>query len=110
MIAKFLACFPTPTRHNLGQMASRTAAKSINGRVSNKLGQSRATDLWRVRSTGEILSSPVCYRRFKTKSRAALQRIGLDLIEKPEKVLYVYPTAVTLAAIRAALPRYRAQQ
>jgi hypothetical protein len=72
-----------------------------------KLGQSRVTDLWRVKATGEILSSPVCYRRFKTKSRTALQRAGLDLIEKPGKVLYVSPMATTLAEIRAALPRYR---
>jgi hypothetical protein len=73
----------------------------------NKLGESRVTDLWLVRRTGEILSSPVCYRRYKTKSRVALQRIGLDLIEKPGKVLYVYPMALTLAEIRTALPRYR---
>jgi hypothetical protein len=73
----------------------------------SKLGQSRVTDLWRVRATGEILSSPVCYRRYRTKSRTALQRRGLDRIEKPGKVLYVFPLAQTLAAIRTALPRYR---
>ena len=36
--------------------------------------------------------------------------MGLDLIEKPEKLLYVYPMATTLAAIRAALPRYHSRQ
>ena len=69
------------------------------------MGQSRVTDLWRVKATGEILSAPVCYRRFKTKARTALQRLGLELVEKPHKVLYVYSLAKPLAAIRAALPR-----
>jgi hypothetical protein len=73
----------------------------------SKLGQSRVTDLWRVQATGEILSAPVCYRQYRTKSREKLRQLGLDLIEKPGKVLYVYPLRSSLAAIRAALPRYR---
>jgi hypothetical protein len=71
----------------------------------SKLGQLRVTDLWRVKATGEILSAPVCYRRFKTKARTALQRLSLELVEKPHKVLYVHSLAKPLAAIRAALPR-----
>jgi hypothetical protein len=59
-----------------------------------------------VRKTGEVLSAPVCYRRFKTKSREVLQRRGLDLIERPPKILYVFPLRAKLADIRAALPRY----
>ena len=37
------------------------------------VGESRATDYWRT-PKGEIISSPVCYRRFKTKSRERFKR------------------------------------
>lgn len=80
------------------------------------LGTSRVTDKWQTYE-GEIISSPVCYRRYRTKSRTYLQGTtaykanfgtrdnpdwrtikgpGLQLIPGEPKHLYVYPLAMRL--------------
>jgi hypothetical protein len=58
------------------------------------LGTSRVTDRWQTPS-GEIISSPVCYRRLKTKSRAevAKRRPKWKLIPGAPKHLYLYALA-----------------
>jgi Arc/MetJ-type ribon-helix-helix transcriptional regulator len=55
------------------------------------VGESRATDSWRT-SKGEVISSPVCYRRYKTKSRAKIQALNpkWKLIPGEPKRLFVY--------------------
>jgi hypothetical protein len=55
------------------------------------IGLSRATDHWKT-AGGEIVSAAVCYRRFKTKSRAKVQAINpkWKLIQGQPKFLYVY--------------------
>lgn len=86
-------------------------------------GASRVTDEWEVRDpvTDEVmavLSSPVCYRRFHTKSRQHLSHTagytcshekcethqhvgpGLVLREKPPKILYVKGLRITPQQVR----------
>lgn len=68
------------------------------------LGESRATDYWRTPS-GEEISSPVCYRRFKTKSREKIQQLNpkWKLIPGEPKRLYVYGLQKTPAEILAVI-------
>lgn len=88
------------------------------------LGQSRETDYWRT-PAGDVLSSPVCYRVYHTKSRKTLAGTspytcswtspkgetctkehmgpGLTRIPKPEKFLFVYPLAKSVAEVRAII-------
>lgn len=63
------------------------------------LGPSRVTDYWRD-ELGELNSSPVMYRRFKTKSRKTLIAKGYTLVEKAPKHLYVYGLRKTPAEVR----------
>jgi hypothetical protein len=72
-------------------------------------GESRVTDYWVAPDDEEVLSAPVCYRRYHTKSRehlssTALYRCvkkdcerghehvgpGLRLVAKPPKLLFVF--------------------
>jgi hypothetical protein len=50
------------------------------------LGESRITDYWE--REGVRYSSPVMYRRHKTKSREKLQALGYTRINKPPKKLF----------------------
>src|SRR6185312_5768022 len=55
------------------------------------LGASRVTDYWR-KPGGELVSSPVCYRIFKTKSREKIKELNPKwrLIRGEPKHLYLY--------------------
>ncbi len=68
------------------------------------VGESRATDYWRT-PKGEVISSPVCYRRFKTKSRAKIQALNpkWKLIPGEPKRLYVYGLQRTAAEVLAII-------
>jgi hypothetical protein len=63
-------------------------------------GPSRVTDYW-LDEFNEQVSSPVMYRRHKTKSRELLGLfLGYKLVEKPPKHLYVYGMRKTPAEVR----------
>ena len=75
------------------------------------LGKSTMTHKYRTPS-GEIVSSPVCYRRFKTKSPEKILELNPDweLIRGVPKLLYVFPLRKRFNPIVGALPRYAAQK
>jgi len=66
------------------------------------LGTSRVTDYW-LDEFNEAVSSPVMYRRHKTKSRVKLTAMGYRLVEKPPKHLYVYGLRKTPAEVRSII-------
>jgi hypothetical protein len=65
-------------------------------------GESRVTDYW-LDEFNEKVSSPVMYRRHKTKSREKLTALGYVLVEKPPKHLYVYGLQLTTSEVRAKI-------
>lgn len=67
----------------------------------SKLGPSRVTDYWL--KDGIRYSSPVMYRRHKTKSREKLNALGYTLIEKPPKILYVFGLTLSVKEIRQVI-------
>lgn len=75
------------------------------------LGKSTSTHKWQT-PEGEIVSSPVCYRRFQTKGIKQVQALNptWKLIRGEPKLLYVFPLRKRLKPTIAALPRYAAQE
>lgn len=75
------------------------------------LGKSTSTHKWET-PEGEIISSPVCYRRFKTKGVRLVQMLNPSwkLIRGEPKLLYVFPLRKRLKPTIAALPRYSSQE
>jgi hypothetical protein len=98
---------PAQVNPRTGQAHNGTIYRATN---FTYVGKSRVTDRWRM-PKGEIVSAAKAYRRFKTKSRAAIAaRTDWTLVEGVPKHLFVFGLRLPTAEVMARIGRNKARR